>query len=90
MKKITQLSLVLFLVFAFVGCESTGAKKEKSDDDDDYIYVTSTNSRIPKKVRKGTAYNQDGGSSPMGTVSGAKAQDYIGAAGSVNNSAGNN
>jgi len=39
--------------------------------------VTSTNSRIPRKVRKGSSYNQDGGSSPLGTVSGQKAKDYI-------------
>lgn len=90
MKKLTRLSLALFLVVAFVGCESTGAKKEKSNDDDDYVYVTSTNSRIPRKVRKGTTYDQDAGSSPMGSVSGAKARDYLGTAGSTTTSAGNN
>ena len=90
MKKFTLLSLALFLTIAFVGCESTGAKKEKSDDDAEYVYVTSTGSRIPRKVRKGSTYNNDAGSSPMGTVSGAKARDYLGAAGSSNNSTGNN
>ena len=88
MKKITLLSLAHFLTLAFVGRESTGAKKEKSEDDGEYVYVT--NSRIPRKVRKGSTYDHDAGSSPMGTVSGAKARDYIGAAGSSNTSSGNN
>ena len=89
-KKITLLSLALFLTLAFVGCESTGAKKEKSDDDGEYVYVTGTNSRIPRKVRKGSTFDHDASSSPLGTVSGAKARDYIGAAGSSNTSSGNN
>lgn len=81
MKKFSLLSLSLFLLIAFTGCESTGANKSESDDEDEYEYVTSTNSRIPRKVRKGSSYNQDGGSSPLGTVSGQKAKDYIGTGG---------
>lgn len=81
MKKLSLLSLSLVLIIAFSGCESTGASKSKSGDEDEYEYVTSTNSRIPTRVRKGSTYNQDSGSSPMGTVSGQKAQDYIGIGG---------
>ncbi|MDA7916632.1 hypothetical protein N9B49_00260 [bacterium] len=81
MKKLFLLSLSLFLLVAFTGCESTGANKSKSDDEGEYEYVTSTNSRIPRKVRKGSSYNQDSGSSPLGTVSGQKAKDYIGSGG---------
>ncbi|GAB5560831.1 MAG: hypothetical protein SynsKO_24780 [Synoicihabitans sp.] len=83
MKKFSLLSLSLLILVAFSGCESTGASKSKSDDDDDYVYVTSTSSRIPRKVKKGSTYDSDGGSSPLGTVSGQKAQDYIGTAGAA-------
>ena len=83
MKKFSLLSLSLFLLVAFTGCETTDASKSKANDDDEYEYVISTNSRIPRKVRKGSTYSQDSGSSPMGSVSGQKAKDYIGTSGAA-------
>lgn len=88
MKKLSIFALALLATFAFTGC-ATKSSEEKADGDDEYIYVTSTNSRIPKKVKKGSAYNSDSGSSPMGTASGQQAQDYIGAAGATHSSAAN-
>lgn len=86
MKKLNRLALALITTLAFTGCATTDAEKKESDDDE-YIYVTSTNSRIPRKVKKGSTYNEDSGSSPMGSVSGQEARDYIGAAGAARSSA---
>lgn len=83
MKKLSLLTLAFIIMVAYSGCESTGANSTKDDDEDEYVYVTSTNSRIPRKVKKGSSYNQDAGSSPMGSVSGQEARDYIGTAGAT-------